>query len=595
MSLHPTGVPLYFGDEAESAFGCWHPATGTPRDLGVVICSAFGREELSSHRSLRTLATALAESGVPVLRFDYPGSGDAAGDASAPDRVATWVAAIGAAVDELKRLGGVGRVVLLGVRIGALLAVEAALRRDDVAGLAAIVPVTSGRAFVRELRLLGGSTESGPGIEAGGFVLAPQTCEALARLDALAHDRAPAAQMLIVDRDDMPLSGGWAERLRAQGVTLERSTAPGYADMMQDPERSRVAVEFNGRLQQWIAALPAPALPRDRAAHFPARVACRVPGGLERAVQIGVEGGRVSAVLALPAAMPAGAVGARAVILPNAGATRRVGPGRLHVELSRRLLARGWIVLRADLTGLGDSDAIDGAPDNVVYSASAVREVQALAAWLRDAWRVTDCRAIGLCSGAYHAFKAAGRGHVLDGVIPVNPLTFFWHPDRQPEIPGYKLADEMNRYRQEPVSAARLLKVLRGDVDLRRVGGVLAGALSARLRDRARDVARWVRWPIEDDLAAEVRALLARGVGLHFVFARGDPGIELLRRQGGAAVRRLERSGRIGPTFIEDADHTFTRAQRRDQLIGTLVDLLEAGEHRSARDARIGVAALSRS
>ena len=44
-----------------------------------------------------------------------------------------------------------------------------------------------------------------------------------------------------------------------------------------------------------------------------------------------------------------------AVILLNAGLVHRVGPGRLYVRLSRRLAAHGFVVVRFDLSGIGDS------------------------------------------------------------------------------------------------------------------------------------------------------------------------------------------------------------------------------------------------
>jgi pimeloyl-ACP methyl ester carboxylesterase len=108
-------IPVAFDD----CVGWLHPAAGS---RGIVLCSAFGYEELCSRRTMHDLAEALARAGLLVLRFDYHGTADSAGSGEDPERVATWIANIGAAVDLIRRETGVGEVALVGLRLGALLA-----------------------------------------------------------------------------------------------------------------------------------------------------------------------------------------------------------------------------------------------------------------------------------------------------------------------------------------------------------------------------------------------------------------------------------------------------------------------------------------
>jgi uncharacterized protein len=142
--------PFYFGASDRGLFGIYHPPAGMPKGEGVVLCPPFFGEYLRAHGCLRRVAIALAESGVPVLRFDYRGTGDSAGkfEETTPD---DWRADIEAAVTELRDLSGVGRVRLVGVRLGATLAAQVAMEIGAVDSLVLWDPIVNGNAYVEQL------------------------------------------------------------------------------------------------------------------------------------------------------------------------------------------------------------------------------------------------------------------------------------------------------------------------------------------------------------------------------------------------------------------------------------------------------------
>jgi uncharacterized protein len=144
--------PLHFGNAPQARFGVYHAAPGSTSSLdrGVVLCYPLGHEYLRAHRAFRNLALALNRTGLPVLRFDYLGSGDSDGD-GLDAGVAAWQRDIDAAVDELKQRARVSRVSLVGLRFGATLAALAAARRLDIDTLVLWDPVLSGRAYLEEL------------------------------------------------------------------------------------------------------------------------------------------------------------------------------------------------------------------------------------------------------------------------------------------------------------------------------------------------------------------------------------------------------------------------------------------------------------
>ncbi len=57
-------------------------------------------------------------------------------------------------------------------------------------------------------------------------------------------------------------------------------------------------------------------------------------------------------IAGMPISVARDAVG---IIVHNAGLVHRIGPFRLHVEMTRRLNARGYPTLRFDLSTIGDN------------------------------------------------------------------------------------------------------------------------------------------------------------------------------------------------------------------------------------------------
>jgi uncharacterized protein len=139
-------LPFYFGPGRE-LFGFYHPAaalTGT----AVLLCPPFGVEQIRCHRLYRQLAHGLAENGFPVLRFDYYGTGDSAGESKAFEWTRCLADVVTAAAELRVRHGG-GRVLAFGARLGANAALAAA-QTARLDGVVAWDAITDGVALVRE-------------------------------------------------------------------------------------------------------------------------------------------------------------------------------------------------------------------------------------------------------------------------------------------------------------------------------------------------------------------------------------------------------------------------------------------------------------
>lgn len=117
----------------------------------MLLCNPFGEEASRSHRSYRVLATQLERAGFAALRFDYSGTGDSLGD-SAAATVDAWVSDVGLAAERLRAATGTSRVAVVGLRLGATLAMLASARGELRARhLLLWDPVVDGAAYLREL------------------------------------------------------------------------------------------------------------------------------------------------------------------------------------------------------------------------------------------------------------------------------------------------------------------------------------------------------------------------------------------------------------------------------------------------------------
>lgn len=144
-------TPMLFGPASRQLFGLFH-APERNSDIAVVICPPFGQEGIRAHRLFRVLSDRLARSGVAVLRFDYHGTGDSPGE-DTDGELEGWRRDVCAAHEELRRRAGSRRIMWVGARLGAAMAVLAARSgRCDPSRLILWDPIVDGARYLADLR-----------------------------------------------------------------------------------------------------------------------------------------------------------------------------------------------------------------------------------------------------------------------------------------------------------------------------------------------------------------------------------------------------------------------------------------------------------
>ena len=144
-------TPFYFGKHDKSLFGIYHPpANDRVRRCGIVLCQPMGREYILGYRALRQLGLQLARAGFGVLRFDYYGCGDSAGEAEDAS-LTQWLSDTEAAIEEIKSRTGLPKICLIGARIGAAVALQVGSKRSDVDAAVLWDPVVDGKDHLADL------------------------------------------------------------------------------------------------------------------------------------------------------------------------------------------------------------------------------------------------------------------------------------------------------------------------------------------------------------------------------------------------------------------------------------------------------------
>ncbi|HLK44525.1 MAG TPA: alpha/beta fold hydrolase, partial [Acidimicrobiales bacterium] len=409
-----TEEPRWLGQGTAPLFGWLTWARGAPSRGGVLLAPPIGREARGARRALRSIALDLAARGFVTLRLDYEGTGDSGGEFDGPDRDAAWTASVAAGVAELRSYG-VPAVSAIGMRLGATILAVAASRHD--LGLSSCVlwdPCETGRGYLRQLRALEAlrrEVHDSPdgSVETAEYVFSAEAAASIRRLSLLTDDGALASRLLVVARDDRPLSDGLRARL---GPDVDVRTTSEQGRLLDvDPLAAALPTRTMASVVAWLADDPHDAVP------------CDVPDA-ERAAHLVVEGASVVERfeelgpnhLFGVVTEPERDAGGPTMLLLNVAIDEHTGPSRLWVELARRWAAHGLRSVRFDLRGVGDSPTLDRAIS--MYDPRWLDDLADVTAAVAD--DASHTVLVGLCSGAYLAVEASARLG-SGGVCAINP------------------------------------------------------------------------------------------------------------------------------------------------------------------------------
>lgn len=218
---HPPARPFFLQARPGKRFCLYHPPQGAARGM-VLHLPAHAEEMNKSRRMVARQSRLLAQHGMGVLQLDLYGCGDSEGDAG-DARWEIWRDDVNCALDWLRTQVDIAPT-LWGLRLGALLALDVAQKRQDLASVLLWQPVTDGAAYLTQfLRLklaadmlavrkgeAGGvdalrqRLAEGTALEIAGYALAPALAAAI---DAIAMAGLARPECAVHWLDVMPQAG----------------------------------------------------------------------------------------------------------------------------------------------------------------------------------------------------------------------------------------------------------------------------------------------------------------------------------------------------------------------------------------------------
>lgn len=595
----PTGtdrLAFYVGQGREAIFSWYHPpaATQSPTGCTVIICPPMGHEYTHSHRSLRALASTLAQAGFGVLRFDYNGTGDSPGDVLDANRVSTWKNNILQSVNLAREQLQSTSLCLLGLRLGATLACEiSAAAKPEFMIL--WEPIVKGRRYARELSALANLGEAAKNdeknyIESAGFLMSQETNSDIKGLDLTKTEMLVKNAALVLSRDtraskqaaDNPLE----EVFRQHGIQTSYMAVAGYDDMMAEPQDTKVPSEAIDTIQMWLTQRIGKDIPQStkslddgsrgnsilNASSIQFTNEEADPQPVRESIHWFSHEPELFGILS----EPGGDHGQRrdvCVILSNSGSVHHVGPNSCYTKLARKLASNGISVLRIDLGGLGDSDLTDPDRINHPYQTHAVQNVETAIAYIKELGIAKSFVIAGLCSGAHTAFHTALQLNdpAIKSIIPINPLVFYWDDSFSLAIPtdNQRIRDKVY-YRGAVRDLDKWKKLFSGKADTGYVIKHLISRVVGAIKNFEKQYLSLSKTPLSLDL----ETIKKKGIKIDFLFAANDPGFDLVKDGAPKALRKGLKDNWLSVSLIENADHTFSRKAQRDEMIDKFLALV---------------------
>jgi exosortase A-associated hydrolase 1/exosortase A-associated hydrolase 2 len=573
--------PLILAGQRGPILGVYYPPIDGVEPKGDLLVVPAFAEELNRCRSMVAMqARQLSLLGCGVLVIDPYGTGDSDGDFSEATW-AQWRQDFRLGIAWLRSFGN-GCCGLWGIRLGALMAIELAAEDSEITRLLLWQPVVNAKTYftqflrirvaadierrdgVRSVDELRRQTESGQLIDVSGYSIGPILAKELDSLKTPAltsiesksiywFETLPSAEAN-VSRESIRVMDEW----RAAGIALQLHKVLGSSfwqvhERVTAPDLIHACATVVGAWPSRQSAITpsSDSIIAVTAQFEPVTFKCESES-LFGIWHHGSEKSRIGIVMVVAG-----------------GPQYRVGAHRQFVSLARDLADRGHNILRFDLRGMGDSS---GVHQGFLHSETDIKA--AIDCLQSRQPELTDFVLIGECESASGILFYAYKDARVRRVVLVNPWVRTAAVQAEVIIKHY--------YWERLVSKDFWGKVRRGEFNPLQAARSLSDVLRTYWRDRNGTRAQGSQ--IEQENLGTLPLPIGTAIGL-----QRFPGNALILMSGRDHIARefdqvvagspmwmrLMKDKRVSRHDVADADHTFSRAEWKQEVATVVGNWLE--------------------
>jgi Serine aminopeptidase, S33 len=280
-------------------------------------------------------------------------------------------------------------------------------------------------------------------------------------------------------------------------------------------------------------------------------------GVSERAIVFGQQNSLVGIVAHASGSTPE--IDRPAIVILNTGIIHRVGHNRMYVALSRKIALAGYVALRFDLSGIGDSDS---RTEGLTPLESSLRDIREAIDWLATARRASQIILVGLCSGADQAVVYGPTDPRVVGLVLIDPsipptLKYFL------KRVGPRLL-RLRSWHSVGTGQSRVLRLLRDRVASAFVSKSHPGPWSLQ------------NPKVRSYLEKTYRALVESGVEILAIFTGGEGSVRHnYREQLIDAFPDVQFGKKLQLEYFADCNHTFKFEADRIRLTRVVMEWMD--------------------
>lgn len=246
------------------------------------------------------------------------------------------------------------------------------------------------------------------------------------------------------------------------------------------------------------------------------------------------------------------------VLLLNAGLIHHIGPNRIYVRIARLLSSMGFIVLRFDFSGIGDSGP---RKDKLPAAESITDEVRQAMDYLEQLKGIKQFVCIGFCSGATAAAQMLAADHRVKRAILIDPPV--------PGSPETELMAQSVYYNKHALFNPRSwLKFLLMQSSYRAVFKAFWVNIKAKLKInylRGSELSE-----ITTELKSFFRSLRMREARLFIVYSEDNIGKRYFEEMAMEEMRMMQDSGFLTTERLNKTDHLVTPMSSQETLLNLI-------------------------